>query len=164
MGKVKSRCWVTALNDRLINELGIIRGSRDLGIQLQPAGFDLSASEIHRYVSRGFVGFRSKRLPKYEIIEPKDGVWYLGQGVYRIVYNEVVSVPDDTIGFCLPRSTLLRCGATVYCAFWDPGYIGRGEGILHVLNPNGLELEVGARVAQLVFIKLIEKPSKTYSG
>lgn len=119
---------------------------------------------MYKFRSGGYVGFVKRELPTYELVNDKDGVWYLEQGVYRIVYNEVVKVPDDVIAFCLPRSTLIRSGAVVYCAFWDPGYIGRGEGVLNVLNPYGITLEKGARVTQLVFIKLLKKPKRKYEG
>lgn len=153
-----------ALPDHLIKMLGIIEGFKDLNVQLQPAGFDLSVKEVYRFRSEGYIGFVNRKLPNYEIVEDINGVWELKQGVYRIIYNEVVKIPEDVIAFCLPRSSLLRSGAIIYCAFWDPGYVGRGEGILNVLNPCGIKLEKDARVSQLVFIKLIQKPKRTYKG
>lgn len=55
-------------------------------------------------------------------------------------------------------------GVTVHLAVWDPGYVGRGEALMVVLNPHGVEIEQGARVAQLLLIKLVEKPDRVYRG
>ncbi len=131
---------------------------------LQPAGVDLTVAEVHRFTSSGSVLKCGKRLSSTEQIEPVNGLWHLEPGPYKVVYSEIVKVPDDCIGILLPRSTLLRIGATIFTAVWDPGYVGRGEGLLLVLNPHGIDLEVGCRVGQLVFIKLTSKPHATYSG
>jgi dUTP pyrophosphatase len=58
----------------------------------------------------------------------------------------------------------MRMGATVISALWDPGYEGRGEGLLIVENPHGIVLEKNARVVQLIFIRLESKPTSKYRG
>jgi len=55
-------------------------------------------------------------------------------------------------------------GALLGCAVWDPGYRGRGEALLVVGNPHGIRIEVGARIAQLVFIRLYPQLGEGYSG
>jgi dUTP pyrophosphatase len=55
-------------------------------------------------------------------------------------------------------------GVSISCAVWDPGYSGRGESLMTVLNPHGVTIAQGARVAQLVFIRLESKPTKLYQG
>jgi len=52
----------------------------------------------------------------------------------------------------------------VVSALWDPGYEGKGEGLLIVENPYGIVLEKDARIVQLIFIRLESKPESEYRG
>ncbi|MHC1595285.1 MAG: dCTP deaminase domain-containing protein, partial [Candidatus Syntropharchaeales archaeon] len=56
-----------------------------------------------------------------------------------------------------PRSSLLRCGVTIETAVWDSGYSGRSEALLLVMNPAGFRVKRGARLLQMVFLKLTER-------
>ncbi len=132
--------------------------------QVQPAGIDLRVGEVHEIVSGGFLGRVERRIPESKPLETEGGVWRLGPGIYRIVFADIVNVPENAVGLCFPRSSLVRMGATLYCAVWDPGYRGRGQALLHVLNPNGIVLEASARVAQLVLIRVEPPPVKPYEG
>jgi len=137
---------------------------KDGDVQIQPAGVDLTVWKVFSFESHASIGFSKRKLAEVVEIPPTEGAWFLKPGVYKVVFNEIVKVPDDAVGLCFPRSSLLRSGILFACTVWDPGYVGRGEGMLAVFNPYGLELEVNARVAQLIFIRLIEKPSKVYGG
>jgi len=132
-------------------------------LQIQPAGIDLTVREIERIVEPGEIDFTNKmrRIPKGEKIEFEEKV-ELEPGAYRIRYRELVEVPRDCIGILLPRSSLLRMGATIFGALWDPGYRGRGQGLMLVFNPYGIILHRNARVAQLTFIK--GKLTEGYKG
>jgi dUTP pyrophosphatase len=79
--------------------------------QFQPCGVDLSLKEIHSLESGGAIDFdNSKReLSKTRKLE-FDGDWlHLKKGAYKIVYNEVVSIPKDCAGLGYPRSSLPLC-------------------------------------------------------
>ncbi len=130
----------------------------------QPAGVDISVCEVYRFKSPGFMGLEARSLPDVEPVRGDNGFWLLDPGAYKVRYCEVVEVPLDTVALCFPRSSLLRMGVDLRCTVWDPGYRGRGEGLLLVYNPYGVKLEEKARVAQLIFIKLLEKPERGYSG
>jgi dUTP pyrophosphatase len=97
-------------------------------------------------------------------VRPVNGLYRLQPGAYKVRFLDVVSVPPDAVGICYPRSTLLRMGIAISCAVWDPGYMGRGEALMIVANPHGAVIEQGARVAQMVFIRLESRPSSLYSG
>lgn len=136
-------------------------------IQLQPAGIDLTLREIHRFTSTGKIDHDNKEreLPSYSRIDFGSGGWlHIDAGAYKVTYNEIVKIPSDCIALGFPRSTLLRCGATLECAVWDPGYEGRSESLLVVSNPNGITLKRDARLMQLIFAKLTRKARETYSG
>ena len=132
--------------------------------QVQPAGIDLRVDEVHVFLEEGLIGREKRSLPKTRPLEPQNNWWTLGRGFYKIVFKDVVEVPSSAIGLCLPRSSLLRMGAHISCGFWDPGYRGRGEALLVVGNDHGIRVERGARVAQLVFIRVEPSSSSTYSG
>ena len=131
---------------------------------IQPGGIDLSVAEIHRFITGGKLARNQRILAKTEPIEPINNVWKLNLGSYKVIYREVVKVPYDCLAFLLPRSSLLRMGATIFSAIWDPGYVGRGEGLLTVFNPFGIEIERGSHIGQLIFIKLESLPHITYRG
>lgn len=144
--------------------LKFVKGLIDVNTQVQPVGVDLTVSKVFKFISSARLGFQTRELPSLEEIPPKDGGWFLSQGVYKVRFSEVVEVPEDVVAFCFPRSSLLRSGIQLTCTVWDPGYVGRGEALLQVFNPYGIFLEVYARVAQLVFFKLPKKVVKAYDG
>jgi dUTP pyrophosphatase len=83
-------------------------------------------------------------------------------GGYIAKYNEVVEVPKDALGIVLPRSSMMRSGATIFSAVWDPGYRGRGMGLMVVTNP--LRLYRNARICQIFFVRLEAAAEKLYDG
>jgi dUTP pyrophosphatase len=150
----------------LVEEKQLISGYIDLETQLQPTGFDLSLAAILGFKSRGSVDFSNveREIAPSEPLEPDDEDWYcLKQGCYTIVYNEVVKMPLDIVAMARSRSTMLRNGASVETAIWDPGYQGRSSSLLVVSNPNGIRLKRDARVVQLVFFG-IEEVQNGYAG
>lgn len=131
--------------------------------QVQPAGVDLTVVDVFELDSPGEIDFsnENRKVPKGKKIEFDDKI-HLNQGAYRIIYGESVKMPEDAAGVVLPRSSLMRMGATVISALWDPGYEGRGQGLLVIFNPQGLILHRRARVAQLFLIR--GKASGKYEG
>jgi dUTP pyrophosphatase len=133
--------------------------------QVDCSGLKLHIDKIFSFSSRGGVYRDSKKLPEVEEVKPDEkGLYSLPPGAYRIRYKEIVKVPENAIALAIPRSTLLRNGATIFTAVWDPGYEGRGEGLLVVFNPFGIEIEHGAQVAQLVYIALDRVTKFVYRG
>jgi dUTP pyrophosphatase len=158
------------LNDKqlreLITEYDLIMEFIDLETQLQPSGFDLSLESIEEYLDGGAVDFSNKErviATTRSLIPDDEGWFHLEKGVYKVVYNEVVKMPLDVAAIARTRSTLLRNGAMIGTAVWDPGYEGRSSSMLTVYNPFGLRLKKDARIAQLVFFQTGEV-GKGYSG
>lgn len=139
-----------------------------LGIRVDDvdcAGVKLHIDRIFIFRDRGGVYRESKKLPEVEEVEPDEhNIYRLTPGVYKVRYRELVRVPENAVALAIPRSTLLRIGATIYTAVWDPGYIGRGEGLMAVFNPNGIEIEASTQIAQLIFIRMDRRTSFTYRG
>ena len=158
------------LNDKilrkLITEYNLVTEYLDLDKQLQPSGFDLSLESVEAYLGGGAVDFsnRERVIADTRTIEPDSDGWInLAKGVYKVVYNEVVKIPLNVAAIARTRSTLLRNGAEVGTAVWDPGYEGRSSSMLTVHNPHGLRLKKDARVAQLIFFETGDV-EKGYSG
>ena len=80
-----------------------------------------------------------------------------------MTFNEIVSIPRNVAAFARSRSSLLRRGATLETALWDPGYRGRSQSLLVVYNPAGLRLKKNARLLQLVFMRFDGDAEKTYT-
>lgn len=127
--------------------------------QVQPNGVDLRLDTVLEPVSVGSItrdGTEiADREPLTAVELPADSGdaaertgYRLEPGGYILQYADPISIPEDHVGFVLPRSSLMRNGAMLNTAVWDAGYSGRGEGLLQVHND--LTLERGARVAQLV--------------
>jgi dUTP pyrophosphatase len=133
--------------------------------QVDCSGLKLHIDKVFNFNSSGGVYKNSKKLSDAEEIKlNENGIYFLAPGAYRIRYKEVVKVPENAIALAIPRSTLLRNGATIFTAVWDPGYEGRGEGLLVIFNPFGIEIEQGAQVAQLVYIMLDRVTNFVYKG
>jgi dUTP pyrophosphatase len=106
-----------------------------------------------------------RRLPEYQEMAFDDDGWiYLSPGIYLATYNEVVNIHKDLFAFARTRSSLLRMGATLYTALWDTGYIGRSQTPINVINPEGIYLQKGARLLQLVFVTLGDELTAVYNG
>ncbi len=142
----------------------VLLGDGVSAVQVQPAGVDLRLDTVEELVEAGRLGVGERVRPRGRPIEPVDGWYRLGPGYYRIRFLDPVAVPSSAVGLCFPRSSLLRMGASVLCAVWDPGYRGRGEALLAVFNAYGVELERGARIAQLVFLRVGGAPGGLYEG
>ncbi|MFD1512683.1 deoxyuridine 5'-triphosphate nucleotidohydrolase [Halomarina rubra] len=132
--------------------------------QVQPNGLDLTLEAVFEQVEPGRVARGGKSVGERERVEalsgPDDTVYRLSPGAYVVRYEQVIRIPDDHVGFVYPRSSLLRNSAMLNTAVWDAGYEGRGEGLLQVGHE--LELEAGARIAQLVFARADHE--ETYDG
>ena len=145
----------------------LVESMIDPETQTQMCGLELTLQKIERFITAGAVAFDNKerRLPETEIVNFDEMGWIeLSAGAYLVTFNEVVNIPGNVAAIARARSTLLRCGATLETALWDPGYRGRSQSLLVVYNPLGLRLKKNARLMQLVFLRLEKEAEKLYSG
>jgi len=146
---------------------GLVESMIDAEVQTQMCGIELTLARVERFLSAGALGYENieRQLPKTELIEFDESGWImLEQGSYLVTFNEIVNVPKDIAALGRPRSSLLRSGAALGTALWDPGYRGRSQSLLVVYNPRGLRLKKNARLMQLVFFRLGKAADRTYSG
>ena len=134
--------------------------------QVQPNGFDLTLESVWQIEGAGAIGVTNAERtipPRVPVAPSGDGWFTLAPGTYVIRFREVVALPLGVMAFGRPRSSVLRCGAAIHTAVWDAGYRGRSEALLVVYAASGLRLAAGARVLQLVFVRL-EAPTHAYAG
>lgn len=146
---------------------GLVESMIDPEAQTQMCGVELTLQRIERFISAGAIAFdnRDRQLPGMEVVDFDRSGWaFLEKGAYQVTFNEIVSIPKDVAAIARPRSSLLRCGASLETALWDPGYRGRSQSLLVVHNPHGLRLKKDARLLQLVFLRLDKEAEKTYGG
>ena len=146
---------------------GLVESMIDPETQTQMSGVELTLQKIERFLTAGAVAFDNKerKLPETELVNFDEMGWIeLTVGAYLVTFNEIVNIPMDVTAMARARSTLLRCGATLETALWDPGYRGRSQSLLVVYNPQGLKLKKNARLMQLVFMRLENEAEKLYSG
>jgi dUTP pyrophosphatase len=139
----------------------------DPDIQIQPNGVELTLQRVEFHEGPGSIAFDNseRKLPQTKSLEFDENGWlHLPQGSYKIVFNEIVNIPNNLAAIAKPRSSLLRCGVTVETAVWDAGYSGRSESLLVVYNEKGFRVKKDARVLQLLFFRLGEEVRKGYSG
>ncbi len=155
------------LMELIMDNPPLVEGMKDMELQVQPNGVELTLQEVRTIEGVGAVDFdNSKRqIPDSHLLGFNEGGWiHLAQGSYKVLFNEVVNIPKDLAALAMPRSSLIRCGATLETAVWDAGYRGRSECMLVVHNPDGFDLEKNARLMQLVFYHLHSEVSEGYTG
>jgi dUTP pyrophosphatase len=146
---------------------GLVESMIDPKAQTQMCGIELTLARVERFVSLGALAYDNKdrMLPDTEELSFDESSWIaLDKGAYLVTFNEIVNVPKDAAALARPRSSLLRSGAALETALWDPGYRGRSQSLLVVHNPQGLRLKKNARLMQLVFFRLGREAEKVYAG
>ncbi len=146
---------------------GLVESMTSSEVQTQMCGIELTLARIESFRSNGALAYENKerQLPDTEMLEFDESGWImLQQGCYLVTFNEIVNIPKDIMALGRPRSSLLRSGATIETALWDPGYRGRSQSLLVVHNPYGLKLKRNARLMQLVFFRLGRETEKVYQG
>jgi dUTP pyrophosphatase len=139
----------------------------NLDQQIQANGFDLRLDDVKRFAGPGTIGIDNadRVLPELESVDAdKDGWLNLAPGAYHITYAETVTLPKNLMALGRPRSSLSRSGVSLHTAVWDAGYSGRSTSLMVVYNADGFRVQLGARVAQLVFIELTSADDTGYHG
>ncbi len=145
----------------------LLENAIDIETQIQPNGLELTLKEIKAINGPGALDFDNtgRKLPDSKTIEFRSDGWiHIPEGIYKILFNEVLNIPMNLAAIAKPRSSLIRCGATLETAVWDAGYRGRSESMLVVYNHSGFRVKRNARIIQLLFYTLEKEVEKGYSG
>ena len=132
---------------------------------IQPNGVDLHIKQVNE-----IPGDSKPRLKEDDRIHAEtinldynpNGFYNLSAGkAYRVVYREVVRIPNTCVGLLLVRSSLQRNGVWLSTALWDSGYEGRGSGTLFCFS--NLQLHKDFAIGQLILMAA-DKPDTMYQG
>lgn len=138
------------LTGKQIVEAGIITNYSGEAIQQQ--GVDVRVESIHEVYGAGMVPAvgKTKKCPTKEVYPGADGVYILSPGYYEVTFMEGCKIPNNIEMDYKTRSSLVRCGATVYSGQFDAGFETDSMGcFMQVRLP--IHIEKGARIAQAVF-------------
>jgi dUTP pyrophosphatase len=157
----------TELRKLIKVEPQLLENAIDIETQIQPNGLELTLKEVKTIEGFGAVDFDNseRKLPEGRTLEFGSDDWiHLPEGIYKILFNEIVNIPMNLAAIAKPRSSLIRSGATLETAVWDAGYRGRSEAMLVVYNTEGFRLKKNARIMQLLFYTLDADVEEGYSG
>jgi len=126
------------------------------------AGLDLRLGELFKISGETFLGVKTrdtvdhKSVAKYDpkkskAFTIKPGEFYLMQTM------EKVNLPDNIVSIPYPRSTLLRSGIWLLATQVAPGYRGILTFALKNMGPRPFKVEMGARVAHVIFYEIAGK-------
>lgn len=155
------------LKEMLLNDPPLVENLIDPEIQVQPNSLEMTVSSVMKINGTGAIDFDNseRRIPDSKKLEFDENGWInLSKGIYKVIFNEIVNIPENVGAIARPRSTLVRSGVTLGTTVWDSGYRGRSECLLVVHNPEGFLLKKNARIIQLLFFKTEKNVENTYSG
>jgi len=132
---------------------------------IQPSGVDIRAKCIYKLKNGGFIGIKERKTPEIDVFCDEIGKKItIKPNEYVLVETmEKVNMPKDIMATVLPRSSLFRCGVTIFTAVVDPGFQGTLTFGMKNVSEFPFELEVGSRIGQIVF-KEVKDNVKLYDG
>ena len=120
----------------------------------QPNAVDLRVDKMFRLKDETFVITDTEKTHRgsEEINVDKNNMLCLEPGVYEIIMENIVQVPEGYAGWVITRSTLNRNGGHITSGLYDAGYNGVMAGLLHVAH-GPAAIEKGARVGQFLLFE-----------
>lgn len=153
----------------LIRTKNLVEDLDEKNINFEGCGVDLRIGEIYEMDDEeGFLHIDTRKTPKYKLIgkfekNKKTKVKLKPGKVYAATTVEKINTPENLFGWFIPRQTLYKCGIIVQGIRTDPGYRGNFSFVMINTSKKEFELEMGARIANMVFHK-VEGKSKLYKG
>lgn len=146
--------------EKLIENLGQRELKNPEGV-----GIDLRLGAVFKIISGGaFIeaGLGKREGVKTEKIKGEKVIIKPGE-YYLVSTLEVINTPNDLMPVVFPRTSLFRAGLLLLNSKTDPGYKGTLTMGLKNLSDFDVKLEMGARIANVVFFK-IEGKTTLYRG
>lgn len=116
----------------------------------QPNAVDLRLGKVFKISDNLFeISEEAKkhRGATREVTCDADGYFYLEQGHYEVVMENLIKVGAGEAGWVITRSTLNRNGLFLTSGLYDSGYEGIMAGVLHVtIGP--AKIKKGTRIGQ----------------
>ena len=130
---------------------------------IQPNAVDLRVDKFFRVVDSDFVISEDHKQHRGSIeIEPDmDGWFYLEEGHYEVVMQNIINVWNGEAGWVITRSTLNRNGLFLTSGLYDTGYNGVMAGMIHV-TIGAARIKKGTRIGQ--YLNFEAESIKVYDG
>ena len=153
----------------LIKTKNLIEGLDVDNQNFEGCGVDVRIGELYEMEEdEGFLHIDTRKSPNFKLVAKfedgkpvkvklKPGKTYSGTTI------ETINTPEDLFGWFIPRSTLYKCGIVVQGIRTDPGYSGKFSFILTNTSNNDFEIEMGARIANMVFHR-VDGKANLYKG
>jgi dCTP deaminase len=153
----------------LIKSQKLIEGLDDSDINFEGCGVDLRIGELYEMADdEGFLHIETRKTPNFKSIakfeKGKSAKIKLEPGkTYSATTVEKINTPENLFGWFIPRSTLYKNGIIVQGVRTDPGYSGNFSFVLTNASKKPFEIEMGARIANMVF-HTVEGKTNSYIG
>ena len=153
----------------LIKTQKLIEGLDEKEINFEGCGIDLRIGELYEMDDdEGFLHIETRKTPNFKLVakfdKSKNKKVKLKPGkTYSAITIETINTPENLFGWFIPRSTLYKCGIVVQGVRTDPGYRGKFSFVLTNASKNAFEIEMGARIANIVFHK-VDGKANLYKG
>lgn len=151
---------------KLIQNLGTRELKNPEGV-----GVDLRLGAVYKIIEGGaFIeanlgkrkGVKVEKIAQYRRGRQKEVAVKPGE-YYLVSTVEVVNTPKDLMPVVYPRTSLFRAGLLLLNSKTDPGYKGSLTMGLKNLSEFEVKLQMGARICNVVFLK-IEGKTANYRG
>lgn len=120
----------------------------------QPNAVDLRVQDVFNLRNAEFrlEGDKKVHRGSDKVNVDENGCWHLLPGIYEIVMENIVRIPEGYAGWVITRSTLNRNGLFITSGLYDSGYHGVMAGLLHVKGGSAV-LQRGSRVGQFLLFE-----------
>lgn len=120
----------------------------------QPNAVDLRVQDVFKLNNERFKleGDKKTHRGSEKINVDEFGNWNLYPGVYEIIMENIVTIPEGYAGWVITRSTLNRNGLFITSGLYDSGYNGVMAGLLHV-HHGPATIQRGSRVGQFIMFE-----------
>lgn len=120
----------------------------------QPNAVDLRVQDVFQLNETEFrlEGDSKSHRGSEKLNVDEHGNWNLTPGIYEIVMENIVRIPEGYAGWVITRSTLNRNGLFITSGLYDSGYHGVMAGLLHVKGGPAV-LQRGSRVGQFLLFE-----------
>lgn len=161
-GLIKLRNRILWTHSDGVHDLNLLKEAG----QIQPASVDVTLGDTFKKPVTHSVVTLDEATEYAEITPVKGKYVFISPHSFILgTTREIISLPDDLTAFVEGRSSIGRLGLFVQNAGWvDPGFSGQITLELFNASDNTIQLEVGRRIAQLVFVKMGNPCKVSYNG
>jgi len=153
----------------LVKTKNLIEGLDQENLNFEGCGVDIRIGEIYEMDDEdGFLHIETRKTPNFKLLAKYDKnnpekIKLKPGKVYSAKTIEKINTPKDLVGWFIPRSTLYKCGIVVQGIKTDPGYHGHFSFVLTNISNREFEIEMGSRIANMVFHK-VDGKTNAYIG